>query len=248
MNTQIVIYGSWFDPSIVTRDWVIANGIVPDAEIHSSSMFEPGVVKLLTNEFEMLLMAPQLQLVPHLQGLEHELYVREVALALVNALPADTPMETVSLNLNWHVWPEMRDVNEVSRQLFFVPWNPTHKRFDKPDALFGSYLSTEMLDGRMKLSVRPVQATVKAETRLRLSFAFNFETQLSQENSWNELLQHLGRWEDAKDATKSLIRDVVALKPARALKGLANRVRQQDAKPPKSATDSGPLTVRAPQV
>ena len=230
VQSQIVVFGNYFDPSIVTRDWILHHEIVPDTAIHDSSFFDPGVVKMVTSDAEFLMMAPQFQVVPHEVGIDNEIIAQEMTKRLVDALPADTPIDAISLNLNWHVWPEQRDVPQLSRQLFFVPWNPIHRRFDQKDSLFGSYMSANMFGGRMKLSVRPVETSLgNGKPQLRLSFSFNFEAHISRDDEFSKLTAHLDRWKEAKNMSKLIIKEVVNVKSSEGLKGLANRIRQRAA-------------------
>ena len=92
--------------------------------------------------------------------------------------------------------------------MFFRGDVPLFANFAEPDAHFGSYLSKNVFDCRLKLDVKPVAAGAVREQRMQ--FSFNFHRDVGDaEDSVATIGAMIGRWAEAKHEAMRIMRSVV---------------------------------------
>jgi len=168
--TNVVLVARQFNPSVFSQLWLVRNGIVGEEDFGTGCIFSEEVAKIASRQFDLLVLPPQLQFIPKVVADEQGVLVKTVlGEKIVQALQA-TPYVAVGLNFTWHICPEGQDIGVYSRSLFCMPEKSPFREFDSADARFGTYLSKNVIDCRMKLDVKPITLP----TGEVLQFAFNF--------------------------------------------------------------------------
>ena len=205
VGLNVVIVARQFNPSVFSQMWLVRNGLVDEHGFGSGCLFSDEVAKIETQEFSLLIIPPQLQFQPRVSPEREAETVTQKVGTIVRTLP-HTPFVAVGLNFAWHVWSENGDVQAISRSLFLPPsgaWFDACR--DAENAMFGAYVSRDVLGCRLRLDVKPVDVSSDSQTVRRLHFAFNFQLDVPQENAVAAIEQHLCQWREAKDEASRVI-------------------------------------------
>lgn len=205
VGSNVVVVARQFNPSVFSQIWLVRNGIVGEDSFTGGCLFSDEVAKIETKQFGLLVIPPQLQFQPRESlGQEDELVANKVG-AIVQILP-HTPYAAIGLNFAWHIWPEDGNIQAFSRSLFLPPSGAWFEACAVAEnALFGAYMSTDVLGCRMRLDVKPIDVPTKDHALHRLQFAFNFQLDVTGENAVDAIRQHLGRWRQAKNEACRII-------------------------------------------
>jgi len=196
VNSTVVIAAGQFNPSIIREYWLIENGIMQPEDFRSGCVFTDMMVQVKSRQFDLAVVPGQCQISPHVPIEEQQQLIEEKAGEIVNKLP-HTPFTAIGLNFHWHLIPDHKNIEALTRSLFFVNQNPFYEAFDFEDARFGSYLSKDFNNFRMKLDVKP--ALMEGQKEPFLHFGFNFHFDVPKEQSVDAIQNALRQWDIARE-------------------------------------------------
>ena len=182
-----VLLANSFNLPIFQQVWLIENGIVTQDEFNSgTNFFTPAAVSIQTSTFELLILPDRAQLVLNSNLENSREIISRVMGGIVSKLP-HTPYKAVGLNYNYIIEPSVpADFVAKCKSIFICDNNPLGEFFGSDDSRFGIYLSSDMLDTRLRLDLKPIHLSKNNNDALRLSF--NANSNASDIESINKLL------------------------------------------------------------
>lgn len=198
LNEQnIIILAQGFKPSSFNQLWFLKNKIITDeSEFSSDSIITPDIAEIIFKEFS-LIVTPEQMLFVVKDELVFDNYVRNILIPIINKTE-DVLYSAIGFNSAWLVsdlsipFPEFNKTflrKEISK-------NPLYNFFNGVDARFGTYMSKEFLDSRLKLDIKPVLVSrEKPQNNSEyLYFRFNYHRDLDNENRHKQLIDVLSTW------------------------------------------------------
>ena len=208
VTANVVLAARQFNPSIINQLWLVDHDVVRREEFRPGSVFTDMLVNVVTEQFTLFVSPEQLQLVPTIGPGDVQDLISERVGKLVATVP-HTPYTACGLNFIWHVGSD--NIQQMSRDLFFVPNSPLHQQFEGKDARLGAYLSKPFYDGRLKLDIKPLTLThnESGKEEERLQMAFNMHWDIERENDVvNQINSNLRRWNDAINEATRIIKSI----------------------------------------
>lgn len=211
-NANVVLTAQQFNPSIVSQIWLDRIGLITEADLQSGHLFSDAIAQVETDDFSLLVVPQRAQFT--LKG-THESYgqtIESKLIPFVRRLP-ETPYRGLGLNLAWNFVPEHSSIEDVCRRLCLVPDSPVHQLFDTPDARFGSFMSKDFEEFRLRLEVRPAQYDPPdEEPRDVVLFSFNYHRPIAEEeDSVAAIVEQLGQWDRVYEETRRILQSVQGL-------------------------------------
>lgn len=208
-----VLATNHFNPTVASQMWLAQQGILDaGGTVKAGSLFTDDVVQAVTEDFTLLVLAEQVQLLLPTHG-RHRDVVTEKLGTLVQRLP-HVPYRALGLNFNWHLVPDNEDVGELTRRMFAGPGHPLFARFGDPAARFGSYMSRDFDPFRMKLDIKPIRVMAPPEQQdgpqyeqERVQFVFNFHLDIPPgPGAVDQITHNLQRWDDVRQEAIETLR------------------------------------------
>lgn len=199
---NIVIIARQFNPSIVEKHWLITNGILGDDDFQDGCIYTPAVARVVSVPFHLTALTDRLDFMPRGEVGEKATVVNEKLGGIVALLP-HTPYTATGMNFHWNIMVG-KDIHAESKRLFFSERAPFAAEFDVADARFGAYLSRDVLDGRLKLTITPVTEDSEAGTREFVRCVFNFHFDLDTDRAVDHIVEILRRWPEARDMAQRI--------------------------------------------
>lgn len=196
---SIVILAQSFNPTVFNRHWLAKNDFIKEESILPNSIFAPGVTQVSTKEFTLLVIPEQLQFNIGHESTKFSDQINNTLLPIINKL-MEIPYTGVGLNFNWFMKDSIKDIPELSKELFFVNDSPLFNDFSSEDSRLGSYMSKNFESTRLKLDIKPVNLL---DNRTKVSSdhiqcSFNFHLNLNQEDCADELVKTISEWDKYK--------------------------------------------------
>jgi len=213
VDSNVVVVANQFNPSVFSQLWLTKHGLATEEEVGGEDCaFTNVFAQVITPRFA-LVVAPNLLQLMVRPGVEDQQKLVEEKIGKVVELLPHTPFSAVGLNFRYHAKPEKADVHSLTRGLFFVEHSPLHRAFDMPDAMFGGYLSKNVLGCRLRLDVKPVFAPLEEGSPPEdlLLLGFNFHHDLSQTTGGDAIRTAVAKWNEALSEAQR-IADAVAEK------------------------------------
>ena len=188
----------------------VHNGIFSPEEILADSIFVPGLTNLSTQECNLIITPNQFQFnVKSDDSTTSCKCITERLMRIVEKVSgAGIQMKAIGLNFIWKIFEENIGVPQFSKRLFYLPSSHLHQVFDVKDARFGTYVSKNFLQSRLKLDIKPVISDGTGEPNEFILAAFNFHRDLTVDNSEQltvELLEQLKSWNLYYDESARLV-------------------------------------------
>lgn len=195
-DATVVLVANGFNVPIFNQLWLHKNGIILESEFGANSLFTPAAVNVVTDDFELLVLAERIQL--KLLKLERsDEIIQRVVVRIVEQLP-HTPYTALGLNFGFRLTPEdERRFVEMTRLIFFCDKHPLLSEFSEGNSLYGGYLSKDIFGARMKLHMTPT----KKQGKLSLLLNFNVHKDTSKPD---EIAQMLRSWMTVHEYVDSL--------------------------------------------
>lgn len=212
LDENVVVPANTFNPSVVGQAWLLRNEIVSEDDLRTGFLFNEVFSQVQTDRFELSIMQPRLQFKPKGAEEEKQALVIEKVGKIVRLLP-HTPYVACGFNFVWHLVPDERDesIPAFSRRLFYRD-NVFFTAFDRGTPRYGTYISCDTLDCRLKMDVKPLTmvALVPGERDREfevLQFAFNYHLDVNDhpEAAAENIQAMLHRWGEAKQLTIDLL-------------------------------------------
>lgn len=167
-----IVFVGRFEPAKFDKFFFIKASILKEEEISETSVFRPEMVHVHTSDITILILPHQI-IITQLK-IEGD-RVKEVSSLFVSA--SSLEVSAMGINFTWHVFPTGR-FETYTKNYFFNEKNKMFLYFfDTEDSAYGSYVSKDFMNGRLKLDIKPqtiAVATQNAPAMIGLVFAFNF--------------------------------------------------------------------------
>jgi len=215
IDNNLVLVANDVNLSIFKPWWLINQGILNENEIRDDFVFSPVAIQIPTNEFQLNILPNRIQLAIPPQSTDTTPIIERVLGGIVKTLP-HTPFSGVGLNFNYHIIPDDPET--------FVKWNKElfsskiASLFDIQDdskPKYGSYLSFNVLSGRLKLNIKPVivnetlrnaKGIFEKKTEVvHVNYNYDFDIMLDAQEPYKRILDILMKWEEAKDLSDKLV-------------------------------------------
>ena len=210
LSQNVVIVTQDVSTTMFNQYWFIHNGIFSPEEILADSIFVPGLTNLSTQECNLIITPNQFQFnVKSDDSTTSCKCITERLMRIVEKVSgAGIQMKAIGLNFIWKIFEENIGVPQFSKRLFYLPSSHLHQVFDVKDARFGTYVSKNFLQSRLKLDIKPVISDGTGEPNEFILAAFNFHRDLTVDNSKQltvELLEQLKSWNLYYDESARLV-------------------------------------------
>lgn len=189
-----VILAQSFNTSIFNHYWLINKGIIGIDKIQPNSLIVPGMSQIFTPDFSLQVTQEQLQFAAINNDFEKfEHFLNNSLTKIVETLP-EIPYRALGINFTCLISDTEKSISDLSRELFYTPQLKINSFFEDSNSRFGTYLSTNFLDSRLKLDIKPVTLN-DANPQLKkefIQFAFNFHIDIN--GNYEMLLKNLRNW------------------------------------------------------
>ncbi|MDA1054124.1 MAG: hypothetical protein O3C40_27060 [Planctomycetota bacterium] len=210
VGCNVAIVAAQFNPSIFSQLWLVRHGIVDEDDLLEGCIHTDQLARVSSKKFHLLVIPPQLQLVPTVPEEDEAVVVATKVGAIVHLLP-HTPYVAIGMNFNWQVFPDSGTVLDLAKSLFYVPTSPVSAAVGDDNLGLGAYYSRDIFGGRMRLDIKPrSEGHVHAD---RLQFDFNFQFDLNQDNTGGNIRSidhHLANWSKAKQESLRIAQAAVS--------------------------------------
>lgn len=195
-DATVVLVANSFNVPIFNQIWLYKNGIILENEFGGNSLFTPAAANIVTENFELLVLAERIQL--KILKLERAAeIIQRVAVNIVEQLP-HTPYAALGINFGFLIATEDESrFLEATKRIFLCDQHPLHDEFNEGNSLYGGYLSKDIFDARLKLHMTPTKKVGKP------SLLLNFNVHKETTNA-GEITQMLRNWASVHDYVDSL--------------------------------------------
>lgn len=194
-NTVAVVART-FNPSIVNPLWLQKHGIVDEVALRQEHcIYTPQIARIVTPDFEMVIIPERLQFAPTPQSASTELNERVVG-RFVQTLP-HTPYTAVGFNFFWRVTSaDGERLEDLTRRLFYRNDVSYATEVDSIDTLFGGYFLKPAMGGILKIEAQSQQAIDDAQF---LGVTFNYHFDVTGDKATEQVVGSLARWQELRD-------------------------------------------------
>lgn len=200
----IVVTAQSFNPSIFTETWLQMNNVLDTSKIVGVRVFSPEVVQFQTEELQVMVVPPLLQITFSDKATDVEV-PRSIATRVIELLP-HTPYQALGINFTYHVTqPAGQEFIAYDRALLGTGEYALLGEFSTQDARFGRYFSKDAGGARLRLDIKPVKAGPKNSDMFL--FAYNFHHDLAgieQSDRAKALVRFMGTWNSLREYAKNL--------------------------------------------
>ncbi|MBP1630793.1 MAG: hypothetical protein H6Q15_1686 [Bacteroidetes bacterium] len=203
-SQTIVIIAENFNPSIFNQHWLIKNGFVEENQM-KNYVFSNEVAQFYTDDYKFLVAQNQIQfsLTNHSKDL---FLVLESFLIKVLQKLKEVPYKALGVNFDWVIKDNELSTKELTKKLFFNENSEFYSQFsNEQNSRFGSYISVDFENSRMKLDIRPAFINGETDNEI-LVFSFNFHVELNnREKYFEDLMSSLKGWKNYSNKAESII-------------------------------------------
>jgi hypothetical protein len=191
---SVVIINTGVIPSSFNSYWLVKNGILKEEELNNNHIFTNNIVELNGDDYILTITGNSFQIraKDNLQDLDHCINDK---LDKIIDVTTNTIYVSVGVNFNWIIEPKDGDFKKLSRDLFFKNDSSVFAFFDKEDATFGSYMSKDFDDARLKLDIKPIYTNQDlADKKGAIHFNFNFHYDIPEGDRSEKLKLFIKKW------------------------------------------------------
>lgn len=206
---SIVVLAQSFNTTIFNPHWLLKHGFFKETEIQPESIFTQNLTHVVTKKYNLLVVPEQLQFNAGPESTDFANDIRIILLPIINKL-LEIPYKAIGINLNWLVKDEKKDIQTLTKELFFNQQSRLFAAFESGDPRFGAYLSKDFNNTRLKLDIKPVHINLNDNTNTVITehilCNFNFHLDLNNPYSATEdLIQTIQAWETFKKESEKII-------------------------------------------
>jgi len=191
LKVKNIVFAGVFDLSIFDKYFFIKNEILKEEDILIGSVFnKDDTIQVLTENFQIIINGIQLVII-NTKPQSNQNYIQDIALVIINTVDVRS-LQALGLNFNWFLEDNSIPFNKLSKQLFYNDKIELFaKFFDSDDSMFGSYASTNVKDGRLKLDIKPItMVNLDGTSQNVINFVFNFHF----DNKGTENNSNIAKW------------------------------------------------------
>jgi hypothetical protein len=202
----IVLTAQSFNPSIFTESWLTNNKIISPGSFVGVRVFAPEVAQFQTQEAQVLVIPPQMQVAFSIHGVSGECNLQRGIITHTVELLPHTPYRALGLNFDYFVEPAGQDFNTYNRRLLGTGDYQLVQEFSQPDAKFGRYFSKDHGEGRLRLDIKPVKGGPSNKDLLQFSFNFHYEVvRIDQSKRAQKLIELISAWDSLRKYAEQLL-------------------------------------------
>lgn len=181
-GANIVILASSFNPSIVSKEWLIRKGIAKDTP--KNFTHTPVFSFFESDNFSITLVPDRFQLEVRKINDANLKQLVPMAEKFASSLP-ETPYTAIGVNYLWQAEFETKEViNKILKGIFTFNWDKTKNIFKEQDVSLGSIVWLNYAGFLMKLSILPSLETKKCY----ILCDFNYHANITGEVELKEML------------------------------------------------------------
>jgi len=198
---NIVLIGE-FQPSKFDKYYFLKNNIFDENEISDESIFNSDFTIVVARGFNLTILTNQIVLT------ENEPKVQSSITDLMSKIVSSSNFvgSGFGINIHWYLFSGEK-TSELAKKYFYNDKSEINTFFNDGSVSYGSYLSKDFKNSRLKLDIKPatvVRIDSKSEQKI-ISFAFNFHTDLVNENFREEILKSLSEINDYMEETRKIV-------------------------------------------
>lgn len=211
MNTlvmqNVVVVAQNLNPTIFSQIWLVRNSIFQEDDLQGpNNIFTAAAVNIDTTDLSLLVMPERLQVA--MKADDMSMASKKLEL-IISALP-HTPYRAIGFNFNWIIEPKNAATYASDvRKMFLADGNPLRSVFSDDNARFGSYLSIDKFDMRLKLDIKPSflnnEKTIEA-----LAVSFNYHKDAEQLDPAKTIIASLQNLQLAREFTIKMTQELEA--------------------------------------
>jgi len=213
LTSSIVLIANEVNVSIFKLSWLIGQGIISAEELSDDVVITAVSTQVRTETFELTIVPNRIQL--NLQPSEfHSIAGAEsILVKLLNVLP-HTPVSAIGLNVVYMITcPEGESFTGWTRSSF----SPSLKLDAIPKAdegtRFGTYLSWDVLDSRLKLDIKPTVAVSDEGSKVEFMQAgFNYHIDLPENRAAIAAIEAIEKWNKVKSHSLAVVEAIAKYK------------------------------------
>lgn len=195
-NLQIlqsfVIVGA-YNPRNFDKHFFIKNEVIQENEMNDGTIFDAiGAIQVLSENISIIVTMNQIAVTAFNDENGNARFFKIVQSILdVTDL---TSVRAVGSNFHWGCFDSSITLNALSKKLFFNQTNGVLNRFfNQADTLYGYYTSTNYLDSRLKLEIKPQNANPENLNTEHLLYIFNYHHEIKTNERKSDVLK---QWQD----------------------------------------------------
>jgi len=205
VNASAVAVAHDVNLSIFRLPWFRDQKILSEEELAGNVVITRPMVRIPTPSFELLILPDRVQVRPSDDPGKAQSDILRVLGGIVSTLP-HTPFTAIGLNFDYLMTPEEHtEFQSWNKESFAAPFSLDVIDSAQEEARFGAYYSFDTLGMRLKADLKPVQRIEQPDGDILKSpmdpevmlGKFNFHRDLKERSGVSEILQVLGRWNDA---------------------------------------------------
>ncbi|MBK8806611.1 MAG: hypothetical protein IPO21_08185 [Bacteroidales bacterium] len=203
---SIVILAQSFNTSVFNRHWLVKNNFVEESEIQQNSIFVPGISQIVTRKYNLLVVPEQLQFNVGFDSINFGVEIQNTLLPIIQKLQ-EIPYRAIGINLSWFIKDTEKDIKTLSKEHFFIEKSTLFQNFDTNNSRFGTYLSKDFNNTRLKLDIKPVNMLddLSRPVSEHILCSFNFHLDLKPDNSAEELIETINKWGTFKEESQRIV-------------------------------------------
>jgi hypothetical protein len=198
-DNNIVIVLSFIDPLNFGETWYIKNDIFSVNEIQSGkSLLAPEASQVNTKDLIVQITPTQLAIFFQ-NGFNPE--VIDKLKKLVNKLfENNTTLQVIAIGANHSFESEdLANPSKTTTQLHSVPGIKLHELLKGDNMRYGSYISKDYLNTRLRIDIKPYMKDAKNKNNERLKVSFNYHKDLDNQNRMAEIYGFIDSLKEFRD-------------------------------------------------
>lgn len=202
---SVVIINTGINPSSFNSYWLVTNGVLEEEELSNEHIFTNQVVEINGDDYGLTITGNSFQIKAKNDISDLGKCVDDKLEKIIDAT-SNTIYISAGVNFNWIIEPKGNDFKKLSRDLFFKDNSDLFSCFDESDATFGSYMSKDFDDARLKLDIKPLYLNQDSTNKKgAIHFNFNFHYDISENDRSNKLKEFIKKWESFYREAKLII-------------------------------------------
>ncbi len=208
LKTKNIVLAGFFDPSAFDKLFFVKNEILNEDQILAGSIFDGNSVQLIGISFHILVLSNQV-IITDLKPNENT-PIDKTILSIISAGKISKVI-ALGINFHWFLEDKSKSLEQFSKDLFYNDKIKILADFFKSaNSAFGVYASTDFMNARMKLDVKPntiteINQTGNVLNKQVLNFAFNFHFEIKNPSDNSEMLQYISEYNSYKQETEKIM-------------------------------------------
>lgn len=210
INSSVALVAHDLNLSIFNPPWLLRENILKEQEIDwQESVFSPGLIRIPTRQFELMILPGRIQLRFPAERTDVESDLLRVLGTIVTKLP-HTPYSALGFNNDYLIAPDKMEFSTWNQSLFRTTGLCASV---DPSARFGAYYSTEFHDFRRRVDCKPIRvrgdlaerAPQFVEDEEVVNIAFNYHADIPAPPIGARILELIGQWSKVRQDADAFV-------------------------------------------